>query len=87
MPVGSTYEPLNRSPLYQPQTKRRHRLDGQWEKIDPRRFELPVATRAYEEVIVIPHEVLLADWKELSAIREVVELIRDRASELHGETA
>jgi L-glutamine:2-deoxy-scyllo-inosose/3-amino-2,3-dideoxy-scyllo-inosose aminotransferase len=85
VPVGSTYEPLNRSALYQPQTKRRHRLDGQWEKIDPRRFELPVAARAYEEAIVIPHEVLLADWKELSAIPEVVESIRARASELRTE--
>jgi L-glutamine:2-deoxy-scyllo-inosose/3-amino-2,3-dideoxy-scyllo-inosose aminotransferase len=46
-PVGGTYEPLNRSPLYQPLTKRRYDL-GQRDEIDPARFELPVAKRAYE---------------------------------------
>ena len=62
--VGSTYEPLNQSPLYLPQTKRRYMLEGQWERIDPSRFDLPVATHAYEhEAVVIPHEVLLTPWE------------------------
>jgi L-glutamine:2-deoxy-scyllo-inosose/3-amino-2,3-dideoxy-scyllo-inosose aminotransferase len=79
IPVGSTYEPLNRSPLYRPRTKRRHRLEEHWERIDPSRFDLPVATRAYEqEAIVIPHEVLLAPWAELAAIPDTVERIRGR---------
>jgi L-glutamine:2-deoxy-scyllo-inosose/3-amino-2,3-dideoxy-scyllo-inosose aminotransferase len=81
IPVSSTYEPLNSSPLYQPQTKRRY-LGAQWDEIDPARFELPVATRAYEEEsIVIPHEVLLSDWGDLSAAVGAVELIRKRGSD------
>jgi L-glutamine:2-deoxy-scyllo-inosose/3-amino-2,3-dideoxy-scyllo-inosose aminotransferase len=77
VPVGSVYEPLNRSPLYLPRTKRRYEVPGQWERIDPTRFDLPVATRAYErESVVIPHEVLLASWDELQSIPEAVERIR-----------
>ena len=67
IPVDSTYEPLNNSALYQPQTKPRHRLSAEyWAHIDASRFELPVAERAYrEEAVVIPHEVLLHDWNRL----------------------
>jgi L-glutamine:2-deoxy-scyllo-inosose/3-amino-2,3-dideoxy-scyllo-inosose aminotransferase len=78
--VGSTYEPLNRSPLYQPQTKRRHQLGDQWAQLDPARFDLPIATRAYEsESVVIPHEVLLAGWDDLSRLPNAIETVRDRA--------
>ena len=78
--VGSTYEPLNESPFYQPQTKRRHRLGDQWDQIDPRRFDLPVAKRAYEEeAVVVPHEVLLSDWEGLVSILDAVEWIRVQA--------
>jgi hypothetical protein len=79
--VGPTYEPLNHSPYYQPQTKRRHRLDDQWNQIDPLRFDLPVAEHAYEEeAVVIPHEVLLSDWEDLAMIVEAVERVRDQAA-------
>jgi L-glutamine:2-deoxy-scyllo-inosose/3-amino-2,3-dideoxy-scyllo-inosose aminotransferase len=79
--VGTCYQPLNRSPLYQPQTKRRHRLGAQWDEIDPARFDLPVATRAYtDEAVVIPHEVLLSDWNALSSIVTAVEGIRERTN-------
>jgi L-glutamine:2-deoxy-scyllo-inosose/3-amino-2,3-dideoxy-scyllo-inosose aminotransferase len=55
------YEPLNRSPLYQPQTKRRHRLsDEHWSALAPTRFHLPVAETAWSrEAVVLPHPVLL----------------------------
>jgi dTDP-4-amino-4,6-dideoxygalactose transaminase len=85
IPVGSVYEPLNCSPLYQPQTKRRYRLTDQWARLDPARFELPVATRAYaEESVVIPHEVLLSDWSDLSSITNALELVRERAPRLNA---
>jgi L-glutamine:2-deoxy-scyllo-inosose/3-amino-2,3-dideoxy-scyllo-inosose aminotransferase len=78
--VGGVYEPLNASPLYRPQTKPRYRIDGQWDAIDPARFDLPVATRAFaQESVVIPHEVLLGDWSELSVLLDLVEQIRDDA--------
>lgn len=77
--VGPTYEPLNHSPYYQPQTKRRHRLGDQWNQIAPHRFDLPVAKHAYEEeAVVIPHEVLLSDWDDLATILDAVERIRGR---------
>jgi len=79
--VGPTYEPLNHSPYYQPQTKRRHRLGDQWNQIDPLRFDLPVAKHAYEEeAVVIPHEVLLSEWEDLEMIVEAVERVRDQAA-------
>jgi L-glutamine:2-deoxy-scyllo-inosose/3-amino-2,3-dideoxy-scyllo-inosose aminotransferase len=80
--VGSVYEPLNCSPLYQPQTKARHRIPGQWDRINPRGFELPVATRAYaEESIVINHEVLLSEWGPLAQLVDMIEAIRARGQD------
>ncbi len=72
--VRSTYEPLNQSPLFRPHTKRRHRLnEDYWRSIDPSRFELPVADRAYaDESMVIAHEILLAD-AVVDAVPEAVE--------------
>jgi L-glutamine:2-deoxy-scyllo-inosose/3-amino-2,3-dideoxy-scyllo-inosose aminotransferase len=80
VPVGAVYQPLNDSPFYQPQTKRRHRVGAQWDELDPARFDLPVATRAYEEEsVVIPHEVLLSEWDQLSILVEIVARIQDDA--------
>ena len=80
VPVGAVYQPLNDSPLYQPQTKPRYRVGEQWAQLDPTRFELPVATHAYrEESVVIPHEVLLTDWNELSTLVATTAQIQDEA--------
>jgi L-glutamine:2-deoxy-scyllo-inosose/3-amino-2,3-dideoxy-scyllo-inosose aminotransferase len=80
VPVGAVYQPLNDSPLYQPQTKPRYRVGEQWAQLDPTRFELPVATHAYrEESVVIPHEVLLMDWNELSTLVATTAQIQDEA--------
>jgi L-glutamine:2-deoxy-scyllo-inosose/3-amino-2,3-dideoxy-scyllo-inosose aminotransferase len=80
VPVNAVYEPLNDSPLYRPQTKRRYRVAHQWEELDPTRFELPVASRAYRmESVVVPHEVLLSDWSRLSTLVEIVEQIQQEA--------
>jgi hypothetical protein len=80
--VGGVYQPLNDSPLYQPQTKPRYRVGDQWAQLDPTRFELPVATRAYrEESVVIPHEVLLTDWNELSTLVATIARIQEEAVE------
>jgi L-glutamine:2-deoxy-scyllo-inosose/3-amino-2,3-dideoxy-scyllo-inosose aminotransferase len=81
IPVGTTYVPLNGSELYQPRTKRRHHLESSyWERIDPARFELPVAWRAHsDEAVVIPHEVLLNDWSALQRLPAAVESIIEGA--------
>jgi hypothetical protein len=89
IPVDSTYEPLNRSPLYQPRTKPRHRLnDEYWALIDPTRFDLPVAERAHiDEAVVIPHEVLLNDWHDLSRLPAAIIQIQSDAKQRRPKTA
>jgi L-glutamine:2-deoxy-scyllo-inosose/3-amino-2,3-dideoxy-scyllo-inosose aminotransferase len=70
--VDRINEPLNAAPLYQPHTKRRYRLsDAYWEAINPERFKLPAAARAYAEGVSLPHKVLLDD-KAVSAVPEAI---------------
>jgi L-glutamine:2-deoxy-scyllo-inosose/3-amino-2,3-dideoxy-scyllo-inosose aminotransferase len=59
--VEGTYEPLNRSSLYRPRTKRRHQLDPDYfSRLDPSRNALPISERAAsEEAIVFAHTLLL----------------------------
>ena len=52
--VGGLYHPLNHSPLYQPQTKRRYHVnESYWRAIDPAQFETPVAEHAYANEAVV----------------------------------
>jgi L-glutamine:2-deoxy-scyllo-inosose/3-amino-2,3-dideoxy-scyllo-inosose aminotransferase len=87
--VGSTYEPLNNSPLYQPHTKRRHYLNEHyWEAIDPCRFTLPVCERAYcDEAVVIWQPFLLAGHGDMDQIATAVEKLYENRSELHQGAA
>ena len=82
--VSGTYEPLNDSPLYQPHTKKRYRIsDEHWEAIDPRRFRLPVAERAYrEEAVLMSHQALLGTKQDIESIRDGVVKIRENLDEL-----
>ena len=82
-PVAGPYEPLTRSPLYKPRTKRRHYLGEEcWAAIDPRRFHLPECERAYEQVVVILHNFLLADRPRMEAVAEAVRKIQRHAGDL-----
>ena len=82
--VSGTYEPLNDSPLYQPHTKKRYRIsDAHWEAIDPRRFCLPVAERAYrEESVLMAHTALLGTKQDMERIRDAVIKIGENVDEL-----
>jgi dTDP-4-amino-4,6-dideoxygalactose transaminase len=74
--VSTVNEPLNGAPLYQPHTKRRYRLSAShWDAVDPARFELPVAMRAYRDGVLLPHKVLLED--------DAVEAVADAIARLH----
>jgi len=74
--VSTVNEPLNGAPLYQPHTKRRHRLSAaHWDAVNPARFELPVAMRAYREGVLLPHKVLLDD--------DAVVAVADAIARLH----
>jgi L-glutamine:2-deoxy-scyllo-inosose/3-amino-2,3-dideoxy-scyllo-inosose aminotransferase len=78
------YRPLNMSLLYQPRTKRRHRLnDHYWDHIDPSRYSLPVAERAYEqEAVTLPHEALLVEPERLRVVPEAVLRLQRHAADL-----
>jgi L-glutamine:2-deoxy-scyllo-inosose/3-amino-2,3-dideoxy-scyllo-inosose aminotransferase len=82
--VSGTYEPLNDSPLYRPHTKKRYRIsDAHWKAIDPRRFRLPVAERAYrEESVLMAHPALLGTRKDMERIRDAVVKIGENPDEL-----
>jgi L-glutamine:2-deoxy-scyllo-inosose/3-amino-2,3-dideoxy-scyllo-inosose aminotransferase len=81
---GPPYRPLNMSLLYQPRTKRRHRLnDRYWGQIDPSRYSLPVAERAYDhEAVTLPHEALLVDPDRLRLVPEAVRRLQRHAAAL-----
>lgn len=84
--VGTTYEPLNDSPLYRPHSKRRHRIDdAYWEAIEPARYDLPVCRNAYEdEAVVIHHPFLLADRAHIDVVADAVEKLYNHRAELEG---
>ncbi|GMV80741.1 MAG: hypothetical protein AMXMBFR7_19250 [Planctomycetota bacterium] len=85
---GYTYQPLNHSPLYKPQTKRRHRLSEEyWRAIDPQRFELPQCTRAAEEIMLFSHTVLLAEREHMARIAEAFAKVRAHAEALRATAA
>ncbi len=83
--VEACYEPLNACPLYAPHTKpRRHKLTEEYfQKIDPKRFELPVCTRAYEqESICFHHNVLMGTHADMDTMLEAIRKIYDHVDEL-----
>jgi hypothetical protein len=82
--IGSVYEPLNHSPLYQPHTKRRYRLNEEhWQAIEPTRFTTPVAAHAYaNESVVISQPHLLAERTAMQAIADACLKLQGNAAEL-----
>lgn len=84
IPARAPYEPLNDSPLLTPHTKRRYRLnDEYWARIDPSRYSLPVAERAYRsEATILPHEILLLPQSELELLPAAIDRLRRHVSAL-----
>lgn len=82
--VGGIYDPLPHSPLYQPQTKRRHHLsDEYWQAINPARFDTPVAERAFsQESVLFSHPHLLAGPEPMQAIVDGVQKLYEARAEL-----
>jgi L-glutamine:2-deoxy-scyllo-inosose/3-amino-2,3-dideoxy-scyllo-inosose aminotransferase len=83
------YEPLNSSSLFQPHTKRRHRIsDSYWTKIDPARYRLPVTERAAShERVVTPHQTLLLGPEAMDEIAEAVHKLHANQDELREASA
>jgi L-glutamine:2-deoxy-scyllo-inosose/3-amino-2,3-dideoxy-scyllo-inosose aminotransferase len=82
--AGGVYHPLNQSPLYQPHTKRRYHLSQEhWQAIDPKRFNTPVAERAYStESVLLGHTHLLAEPAAMQAIVDSCVKLHDQRDEL-----
>lgn len=83
--VEPCYEPLNACPLYTPHTKpSRHKLtDEYFRQIDPKRFALPVCTRAYErESVCFHHNVLMSSHADMDMILQAIRKVYDHADEL-----
>lgn len=80
--VSTTNQPLSAAPLYLPHTKRRYHLSREhWAAIDPTRFDLPVAERAYREGVILPHSLLL-DEAALAAVPDAISALYDHRHEL-----
>jgi len=82
--VGGIYDPLPHSPLYQPQTKRRHHLsEAYWQAINPARFDTPVAERAFSrESVLFSHPHRLASREAMQAIVAGVQKLHEERAEL-----
>lgn len=82
--VGGVYHPLNKSPLYQPHTKRRYHLsDAHLRAIDPTQYETPVADRAYtSEAVLFGHTHLLAEPAAMHAVVDACGKLYEHRDEL-----
>ncbi|MFD9477515.1 MULTISPECIES: DegT/DnrJ/EryC1/StrS family aminotransferase [Streptomyces] len=82
-PVNRCYPALQAHPLYQPHTKRRYRLgDAHVVAVDPRRFELPNARRAHDEVFTFHHRLLLAGTADIDSVAEAISKVARSAHEI-----
>ncbi|GBG08962.1 L-glutamine:2-deoxy-scyllo-inosose aminotransferase [Paenibacillus agaridevorans] len=81
---GTTYEPLHMSPLYRPHSKKTHRLsETYWQQIDPRRFDLPVCKKAYEEESLnFMHMMLMTNREGCDIFVEAIKKLRANVGEL-----
>lgn len=83
--VDACYEPLNNCSLYVPHTKpARHRLsEAYWGEIDPKRFDLPVCERLYnEESVCLHHKILMGTKDDMELIASAIGKVFDNAEEL-----
>lgn len=78
------YEPLNNCELYQPHSKKTHRISEEyWQKIDPKRFHLPVTEKAYHsEAINFMHNMLLTDEQGCDIFVNSIKKLRENVGEL-----
>jgi L-glutamine:2-deoxy-scyllo-inosose/3-amino-2,3-dideoxy-scyllo-inosose aminotransferase len=81
--IHPPYPAMKDHKLYVPQTKRRFRYNDQrLAELNPARFEMPVAQRAYKENLVFHHSVLLGSRKHMDSIVEAFAKVKKAASEL-----
>jgi dTDP-4-amino-4,6-dideoxygalactose transaminase len=87
LPVQPIYEPLNRSPLFNPRkSPRRPRSSDSVGEYNSARFSLPVAEAARRNCLTIPHNVLLGGSREVADIVHAIEKNIDHQEELLDTT-
>jgi dTDP-4-amino-4,6-dideoxygalactose transaminase len=75
--------PLNRHPLYVPGRARMLVCNqGLRDALEPARFVLPLAERAYAEVVTFPHQILLSAPDDMLDIANALEKVRRSAPTL-----
>ncbi len=81
---GTCYEPLNQSPYYFPQEKRRHQLgDAYVAAIDPSRFDLPVAEKLWKHRVVQAHWPLFQlDPGDASLVGDAIQKVFENRQQL-----
>lgn len=81
--VMQTHRPLNDNPLNRPSTRRRFALDREYAaRVNPARFDLPVAKRIHGSVVSFGHEVLLASLDAIGDIAVAFEKVLAHVGEL-----
>lgn len=82
--LQSSYEPLNRTDLYNPLNKKTHRLNPEYiERIDPSKINLPVSRRIYEEnYLGLFHNFLLAERTDMELFADALMKIKKNVHEL-----
>lgn len=82
--IEPPYEPLNNCELYKPLTKPRHNLNPDyWKAVDPRRFDLPVATEANTKSgVAMHHAGLMGPKKDMDDIAKAVAKIVENVDAL-----
>jgi len=86
LPFWAPYSSLNECDLYQPHTKKRHRISEEyWAAIDPTRFELPVTERlSRREAVITSHETLLLPAEDMDAVGEAISKMHAHQDELRA---
>ncbi len=75
---GSVYEPLNRSSLYRPHTKKRHQLSKSYLKaINPARWKLPVCQALFDG------RAVTSDWDILACPPNRARYLTDAITKIH----
>jgi len=83
-PFTECYHPLSADELYTPQTKKRYRIsDEYFEAINPKRFALPITTKAFHEISVcVHHRILMSKRSNMDKIVEAILKIKENVDDL-----
>lgn len=81
IPFFTTYEPLNQVQSYKPASKKRNNISQEHlRRLDLSQYHLPVASKAFEECICMPHWVLTGSEKDMHDIIKAYKKIKLYAS-------